>query len=97
MIKIINVGNFAKEPDIYRYEIKINSETICNFIHRREDGLAECLRRAAYAVDEDNGKNPNFCVNHLFSEHTAACARCGITLEEFFQQTLVRDFDITQK
>jgi hypothetical protein len=32
------------------YEVKINSSVICRFRHKREDGLAVCLQKAALAV-----------------------------------------------
>jgi hypothetical protein len=51
-IVITNVG-FA-EPDTGKcvYVVRINNDpTIATFIHYRSDGLAECLRLAAKAVD----------------------------------------------
>jgi hypothetical protein len=35
----------------HEYVVKINHEVITRFIHKRNEGLAECLRRAADAVD----------------------------------------------
>lgn len=47
MIAIINRGAVAGDKnDLRRYEVKINSETITFFTHARDDGLAECLRKA---------------------------------------------------
>jgi len=36
--------------------IVINKKVITTFKHKREDGLADCLRRAAEAVDEEREK-----------------------------------------
>jgi len=50
MIAIINQGNKNSAGET-RYKLQINSEIIVEFWHRREDGLATCLRKAADAVD----------------------------------------------
>ena len=47
MIAIINRG---KKGKLRRYEVKINEEHICEFTHKRSDGLAVCLEKAAKAV-----------------------------------------------
>lgn len=54
MIAIINNGPFNDpDPDGERqYLVKINSQLIAIFRHRRVNGLAECLRAAARAVDK---------------------------------------------
>lgn len=52
MIAIVNIGPFD-DPDplgLRRYEVRINDQVLAEFSHRRGDGLAECLRRASYAV-----------------------------------------------
>lgn len=36
---------------MHEYVVKINQNVITRFIHKRNEGLAECLRRAADAVD----------------------------------------------
>lgn len=52
MIAIVNKGpHDAPDPNGERdYELRINREVIATFKHRRGDGLAACLMRAAEAV-----------------------------------------------
>ena len=52
MIAIVNVGpHDDPDPAGWRnYEVRINHEVIATFRHRREHGLARCLRMAAAAV-----------------------------------------------
>ncbi len=57
MITIKNLGpdgrHFDDGPGGWRlYEVRINRELICHFHHKRSDGLATCLRKAADAVWE---------------------------------------------
>ena len=55
MIAIVNIGPHD-DPDqtCWRnYEVRINHEVIATFRHRREHGLARCLRMAAAAVDKE--------------------------------------------
>lgn len=49
MIKIINDG--GNEQGICTYRIQINKQHICKFEHNRLDGLADCLQKAADAVE----------------------------------------------
>ena len=52
MITITNVGPY-NDPDKggwRTYEVRINSKLISTFTHKRSDGLATCLRRAANSV-----------------------------------------------
>ena len=53
MIAIVNVGpHDDPDPTGWRnYEVRINHEVITTFRHKREHGLARCLRMAAAAVD----------------------------------------------
>lgn len=39
------------------YELKINIYHKCYFTHNFEDGLAECLRKAADAFEAEEGKH----------------------------------------
>lgn len=39
----------------HSYLLKINAKHITWFRHRRDEGLAECLRRAAEAVERAEG------------------------------------------
>lgn len=52
MIAIVNVGPHDNpDPTGWRtYEVRINHEVIATFWHRREHGLARCLKVAANAV-----------------------------------------------
>ena len=52
MIAIVNVTNPLTEAGPNRYEVRINSKVITKFTHNRENGLSQCLRSAARAVDE---------------------------------------------
>ena len=55
MIAIVNVGpHDDPDPTGWRnYEVRINHEAIATFRHKREHGLARCLRMAAAAVDKE--------------------------------------------
>ena len=49
---ITNVTGIHIGGGIAAYIVRINNDPpIASFTHRRADGLAECLRRAAEAVD----------------------------------------------
>ena len=52
MIAIVNIGPHDDDPTGWRnYEVRINHEVIATFTHKREHGLARCLRMAAAAVE----------------------------------------------
>jgi hypothetical protein len=51
VIAIINDGTTETLTGLHTYRVQINQEVICEFKHWREEGLAECLRRAAFAVE----------------------------------------------
>lgn len=51
MIAIVNVTEEPTPTGVNKYEIRINRDVVATFDHVREDGLAECLRKAARAVD----------------------------------------------
>jgi len=40
------------------YEVRIKDKVICQFRHRRSEGLAECLRQASEAVLEAGISTP---------------------------------------
>ena len=50
----IIIQNVYPKPDHEEsaYEVRINLEYKATFNHKRQDGLAECLRAAADAVEE---------------------------------------------
>lgn len=51
MIGIINVGKGDSDIGGWRtYEVRINRDLICEFQHKRSDGLAVCLKKASLAV-----------------------------------------------
>lgn len=54
MIAIVNIGpHDDPDPTGWRtYEVRINHEVIATFTHKREHGLARCLRMAAAAVED---------------------------------------------
>lgn len=54
MIRIIQIGKENSNPlGVRLYEVGINNHpAIATFKHKRGDGLAECLRKAAEAVDK---------------------------------------------
>ena len=49
MIRIINDGGDMQGVCIYR--IQVGKQHICKFEHNRLDGLADCLQKAADAVE----------------------------------------------
>lgn len=60
MIGIRNLGPIKDAgPDGWHtYQVKLARAEVARFIHRESDGLAECLRRAATAVDRQRvGEN----------------------------------------
>ena len=59
MIAIVNVGPHD-DPDAAgwrNYEVRINREVIATFKHKREHGLARCLKVAANAVADVRAKD----------------------------------------
>lgn len=52
MIAIVNVDKNPRKTGLHTYEVRINHDVICRFTHKREDGLATCLRLASEAVEE---------------------------------------------
>ena len=58
MIAIVNIGpHDGRDLTGWRnYEVRINHEVITTFRHKREHGLARCLRMAADAVEDVRAK-----------------------------------------
>ena len=48
MIRITNEGGVIEGICIYR--VQVGKQHICKFEHNRQDGLADCLQKAADAV-----------------------------------------------
>ena len=58
MVAIVNIGPHD-DLDLSgwrNYEVRINHEVIAKFRHKREHGLARCLRMAAAAVEARRAK-----------------------------------------
>jgi len=49
-IIITNDGTNPRSHGDHRYTVHINQQVITQFVHRRQEGLAACLRKAADAV-----------------------------------------------
>ncbi|TKB23884.1 hypothetical protein FCL47_20605 [Desulfopila sp. IMCC35006] len=49
MIRIINDGENTQGTCTYR--VQVGKQHICKFEHNRQDGLADCLQKAADAVE----------------------------------------------
>ena len=58
MIAIINISKPPTPKGDNLYRIQINHRSLITFKHKREEGLAECLRKAAKAAEiyEENEK-----------------------------------------
>lgn len=68
MIAIVNMGPQTDDPGGERtYEVRINGRVICTFRHYRREGLAECLRRAAEAVETKDIND--FCAAHMAAQY----------------------------
>ena len=59
MIAIVNIGpHDDPDPTGWRhYEVRINREVIATFRHKRDHGLARCLRMAAAAVEDARARS----------------------------------------
>lgn len=68
MIAIVNVGGGDGQDimGIRNYEVRINRDVVATFQHRRSDGIAVCLKKAANAVESKKWKS----VEKLFNEHS---------------------------
>lgn len=64
MIAIINIDENPRSFGVHRYQVRINRMEICQFEHKREDGLSACLMAAAKAVEANKWAN----AKHLFFE-----------------------------
>lgn len=57
-VTITNVGPYDGDPGGERnYEVRISGKLLAEFKHRRDDGLATCLRKAADAVEENRNRS----------------------------------------
>lgn len=54
MITIVNTAENKNVDGLHKYRLQINHKFVLEFTHIRENGLAECLRMAANAVDKQN-------------------------------------------
>jgi hypothetical protein len=51
-IIIQNITDVPTSVGSNKYQVRINQKVIAEYYHNREDGLAECLRKAATAVEQ---------------------------------------------
>jgi len=56
LIAIVNVSKKNSPFGEHKYEVRINREVVATFKHKKEDGLAQCLLRAAKAVEQQRWK-----------------------------------------
>ena len=52
MIAIVNITPERENNEDHVYEVRINSNLLFTFKHKRSDGLAKCLSRAAKQAKE---------------------------------------------
>lgn len=77
MIAIINRG--GDQEGVCSYTVSINKKVVASFTHNRYDGLAECLRKAADAVDQANPEGGHLCAQcrtRLKAGDGALCHEC---------------------
>jgi hypothetical protein len=75
VIAIVNVGPHD-DPDKLgwrTYEVRINSDVVCTFRHRRADGLGRCLLEASKAVERQKWEQ---------AEHILDIANTNMRIEE---------------
>ena len=65
MIAIVNTPT-----GLNKYEIRINNRVIAKFKHKREDGLAACLRHAASTVDKMRDNKKHSLLAAMFDQQT---------------------------
>lgn len=68
MIAIVNVSKPPKPIGVNEYELRINHAVVARFEHRREDGLAVCLQKAAAAVENEKWKSAAYLLGKYGSE-----------------------------
>lgn len=51
-IIIQNIDENIRGQGVHKYQLRITRDVICEFTHLREEGLAQCLRKAAKAYDK---------------------------------------------
>ena len=57
MIAIVNITQPCEPFGVHTYSVRINRQEVCQFDHKREDGLAACLMEAAKAVEKQKWMN----------------------------------------
>lgn len=68
MIAIVNVSpEDAPMEGVNKYELRVNADVICTFEHNRafHNGLAQCLRDAAHAVETQRDREIVKRADHL--------------------------------
>lgn len=68
MIEIVNVDKNRRMFGPHTYELRLNGKAVGTFVHNREDGLAECLKKASLIPNNDEltGLNALMHFNHDF-------------------------------
>ena len=57
LIAIVNISTHPEPFGVHEYSVRINKMEICQFKHKREDGLAACILAAAKAVEANKWAN----------------------------------------
>jgi hypothetical protein len=79
-IVIQNMSTDSRATGPHDYEFRINRNTIAKFVHNREDGLAECLRKAALAAEDPNRyevQRKREALDRILSEAMSTVDRTG--------------------
>lgn len=51
MIAVVNVSENYSREGLQQYEVRLNHIVLASFDHMAEEGMPECLRKAAEAVE----------------------------------------------
>ena len=70
-IIIQNVSDTHAPFGEHEYEVRINQKAIVRFLHRREEGLTVCLRRAAKAIERAKWEKAQGEYEQLAADATA--------------------------
>jgi hypothetical protein len=66
VIAIVNVSKRLRKTGWHTYELRINEAVVTTFKHRREQGLSQCLLRAAEAASRADLEH-FLAINSLFA------------------------------
>lgn len=65
MIAIVNISEPCKPFGVHKYSLRINRQEVCQFDHKREDGLAACLMAAAKAAEKQKWMDAKTLLEHM--------------------------------